>query len=47
MRDVVFIGDAVTAAGFRLAGVPSLAPEAGELPGAVAEARRDCRVPRR
>ncbi|GGD43589.1 V-type ATP synthase subunit F [Sinisalibacter lacisalsi] len=37
MREIVFIGDAVTAAGFRLAGVESFAPGPQEL-AAVVEA---------
>jgi len=44
MRDVIFIGDAVTAAGFRLAGVPSFAPEPARLAAVVGEERKDCRI---
>jgi len=44
MRDMIFIGDGVTAAGFRLAGVPSFAPEPGELAATVTAERGDCRV---
>lgn len=44
MPQVVFIGDEVTAAGFRLAGVPALAPEPGDLARVVAEARQGCRL---
>lgn len=44
MRDMIFIGDAVTAAGFRLAGVPSFAPEPAGLAAVVGEERKDCRI---
>ncbi|GKY88754.1 V-type ATP synthase subunit F [Sinisalibacter aestuarii] len=44
MRDVIFIGDAVTAAGFRLAGVPSYVPEEGALDALVGELARDAMV---
>ncbi len=44
MRDMIFIGDEVTAAGFRLAGVPSFAPEPERLAAVVIEERKDCRI---
>ena len=44
MRDVVFIGDDITALGFRLAGVETHSPEPETLPALVAEL---CRVARR
>ena len=44
MRDMIFIGDELTAAGFRLAGVPSYAPEPQALAAVVTAERADCRV---
>lgn len=44
MRDVVFIGDTLTAVGFRLAGVPSFAPAPEDLAGRVDAERATCRV---
>ncbi len=44
MRDILFIGDEVTAAGFRMAGVESLAPRAEELAATVEAALGGCRV---
>lgn len=45
MREVIFIGDAVTAAGYRLAGVDTRVPAAPEeLAETVEAARADCRV---
>lgn len=37
MHDIIFIGDEVTAAGFRLAGVTSYAPARDTLPTLLAE----------
>ena len=44
MREIVFIGDAVTAAGFRLAGVATEVPDPEALAGAVEAARGATRV---
>ena len=44
MRDIIFIGDAVTAAGFRLAGVDTRVPGPDGLVEAVDAARQECRV---
>ncbi len=44
MRDILFIGDEVTAAGFHMAGVDTLVPGAGEGARAVAEALPERRV---
>lgn len=44
MHEIVFIGDALTAAGFRLAGVESHAPEPEALTGTVERLRGEARV---
>ncbi len=44
MTDVVFIGDDITALGFRLAGVECHVPGPGETARIVAEARRRAQV---
>jgi vacuolar-type H+-ATPase subunit F/Vma7 len=44
MHDIIFIGDALTAAGFRLAGVETRVPASAALAGAVDTARGQCRV---
>ncbi len=44
MHEVVFIGDDITAIGFRLAGVHSIVPRSGELADVVARERSTCRV---
>ena len=44
MRDVVFIGDDITALGFRLAGVETHAPEPDALAARVAELRGTARM---
>lgn len=41
MAQVIFIGDEVTAAGYRLAGVACYDPDAGSLPGLLAEMRKN------
>lgn len=42
MTRMVYIGDAPAAAGFRLAGIETLTPAAGDEAAAVAAARADC-----
>ena len=42
MGQVIFIGDEITAAGFRLAGVECYTPEREELPKLLANKREDC-----
>ena len=42
MGQVIFIGDEVTAAGFRLAGVACHSPERNELPDLLAKERDEC-----
>ena len=42
MGQVIFIGDEVTAAGFRLAGVACHSPERNELPDLLAKERDGC-----
>lgn len=44
MGQVIFIGDEVTAAGFRLAGVVCHSPGREELPGLLAEVAADCEL---
>ncbi|MEC3862784.1 V-type ATP synthase subunit F [Mesobacterium sp. TK19101] len=44
MFDMVFIGDRVTAAGFRLAGIPSFSPAPDELAATVSAERARCRI---
>ena len=44
MRDAVFIGDDITALGFRLAGVHTLAPAQDQLADVIAQERSDCRI---
>ena len=44
MRDIIFIGDAVTAAGFRLAGIETRVPDPDTLAQSVDAARSECRV---
>ena len=39
MGAIVFIGDELTATGFRLTGIETLVPAPGEAPAALAEAR--------
>ena len=42
MGQVIFIGDEITAAGFRLAGVACHTPEPDELPGLLTKERDGC-----
>ena len=44
MHDILFIGDAVTAAGFRLAGVETRVPDPDALADTVEAARGETRV---
>ncbi|WP_343115713.1 V-type ATP synthase subunit F [Ostreiculturibacter nitratireducens] len=44
MPEVIFIGDDVTAAGFRLAGVPSFSPDPARLEEVIASEGEDCRM---
>lgn len=44
MRELIFIGDALTAAGFRLAGVESFAPQADRLVERIEAERPRCKV---
>ncbi len=44
MGQVIFIGDEVTAAGFRLAGVACHSPEREDLPALLTEVRDDCEL---
>ena len=44
MGQVIIIGDEVTAAGFRLAGVVCHSPEREELPGLLTEVGADCEL---
>lgn len=44
MGQVIFIGDEVTAAGFRLAGVACNSPEREDMPTLLSKARDDCEL---
>lgn len=44
MHDLIFVGDRLTAAGFRLAGIASFAPEPDRLVERIEAERKRCKV---